>query len=176
MTEANELFDTLAKLQADKQLPPVHQWHPDHVGRIDIKVEADGSWFHDGEKIQRQPLVDLFATILRKDQQSYFLITPAEKLAIEVVDAPFVAIDVDIRGNAQASDLMFTTNVGDYVLADAEHAIRVDEGRPYLHVRDGLEALVHRNVFYRMVEAGLEEEGSLYIFSQGARFELGPTA
>jgi hypothetical protein len=174
MTDPNALFDSLSKLQQDKKLPPVHLWHPDRVGRIDIKIDADGSWYHEGQKIERQPLVDLFATILRKDQQSYYLITPAEKLAIEVVDAPFVAIDLDIRGQAQASDLMFTTNVGDYVLADAEHTIRMNEGRPYLHIRDGLEAVVHRNVFYRMVEAGVEEEGTLYIYSQSARFELGP--
>jgi hypothetical protein len=170
------LFESLTELQKAKKLPPVHLWQPEHVGRIDIRIEADGCWFHDGTKIERQPLIDLFATILRKDQDDYFLITPAEKLAIEVVDVPFVAIDFEIRGAGRSADLLFTTNVGDYVLVDAEHAIRMTGARPYIHVRDGLNAVVHRNVYYRLVDIGIEEEGALYVYSQGARFSLGLTA
>ena len=98
------------------------------------------------------------------------------ELAITVEDAPFVAIDLDVRGSGQEAELLFTTNVGEYVIADAEHPLSMREERPYLLVRDGLEALLARPVYYRLVEHALEEQGRLVVYSAGARFDLGASA
>ena len=162
-------------MQEARKLPPVHLWHPEHTGEIDIKIDANGNWYHEGTRIQRQPLVDLFATILRREGDQYFLITPAEKQRIEVADVPFMAIDMDVRGSGGDTELLFTINVGDYVMAGPEHAIVMRNEVPYLHVRDGLEAKITRSVFYRLVEIGVEENGALNVYSQGARFDLGLT-
>lgn len=169
-----ERFDELVALHEQRSLPPVHLWQPERVGTIDIHIDAHGNWFHEGDPIKRQPLVDLFATILRKDDGDYFLVTPAEKLKIQVDDVPFVAVDMEVRGAGTAMDLLFTINVGDIVMANAEHNLEMRDDKPYLMVRDGLQALLTRSVFYRLVEEGVEENGTLVVYSQGARFPLGP--
>jgi len=179
MSDAESLFDTLAALQADKRLPPVGQWHPEREGHIDIRIAADGTWYHDGSPILRPAMVRVFSTVLRKDPDGYCLVTPAEKLLIEVEDAPFIAVDMEIRGDGQGRDLMFVTNVDDYVIADGEHRLWVvdpeTEPRPYLHVRDGLNALLTRAVFYRLVELGIQEGDEYCVYSRGQRFTLGST-
>lgn len=171
------LFDTLQQAQADRKLPPVQQWHPERVGRIDIRIAADGTWYHEGDPIRRDALVRLFATVLRKDPDGYCLVTPAEKLLIEVEDAPFVAVGLEVKGQGRDAELLFSTNVGDHVVADAEHPLRVDEPagepRPYVTVRDRLEALINRPVFYRLVDQALEEGDELVVYSRGTRFVLG---
>lgn len=173
MKSIESLFSTLTDLQTNKKLPPVHSWQPTHVGKIDIVINEEGEWFHEGTKIQRQSLVDLFATIMRREDDEYFLVTPAEKMAIEVADVPFVAIDMDVRGSGENADLLFTTNVADYIMADAEHRITMQAGRPYLHVRDNLQARLSRSVYYRLVDLGIESDGNLYVYSQGEAFNLG---
>jgi hypothetical protein len=159
-------------------LPPVHLWNPAHVGEIDIVIRKDGSWVHEGGVIGREALVRLFSTILRKDSDGVYLVTPGEKLRITVEDAPFLAVRVDRVGAA----LRFLTNVGDEVEAGPEHAIRVQtdaegEPRPYLHVRAGLEALITRPVFYELVAMAEERpsgEGvELGVASNGAWFPIG---
>ena len=173
MSDLDELFATLTEKQQNKKLPPVHLWHPEQSGTIDIRIDSDGQWFHEGAPIQRQPLVDLFATIMREEEGAYYLVTPVEKLAIEVADVPFVAIDMDVKGSGTDTDLLFTTNVGDYVMANVEHEIYMRNERPYVEVRDNLTARIARSVYYRLVEFGVEEKGALYVYSQGARFCLG---
>lgn len=173
MTNVERLFNTLTELQASKKLPPVHLWQPEHEGSIDIRIDNDGQWFHEGTRIERQSLVDLFATIMKREGDDYFLVTPAEKLRIEVVDVPFMAIDLDVRGSGKNTDLLFSTNVGDYIMADEAHPLCMQGERPYLLVRDGLSARLTRSVFYRLVDYGVEEDGALYVYSQGARFNLG---
>jgi hypothetical protein len=173
MTDLEELFATLTEKQQNKKLPPVHLWHPERSGTIDIRIDAEGQWFHEGAPIQRQPLVDLFATIMREEEGTYYLVTPVEKLAIEVADVPFVAIDMDVKGAGTGTELLFTTNVGDYVVANAEHEISMHGERPYLEIRDNLTARIARSVYYRMVDIGVEEMGAMYVYSQGARFCLG---
>jgi len=106
-----DLFDTLLQLAADKRRPPVGSWHPARTGRIDIRIAADGSWYHEGAPIRRPGLVKLFASILRRDPDGYCLVTPAEKLLIQVDDAPFVAVDMEVKGAGQAQSLLFVTNV-----------------------------------------------------------------
>lgn len=169
-----------AKQAPGRGLPPVHLWHPEHCGDIDIVIKKDGLWFHEGTPIGREALVRLFSTVLRKDPDGFHLVTPVEKMKITVEDAPFVAIRVDKVGEA----LKFLTNVGDEVEAGPENEIRVEmdavtgEPRPYLHVRRGLEALIARPVFYELVELAQERETSegprLGVASNGAWFPVGP--
>ena len=167
-----------AKQAPGRGLPPVHLWNPPNCGEIDIVIRRDGLWFHEGTPIGREPLVRLFSTVLRKDEDGIYLVTPVEKLKITVEDAPFIAIRVDRDGEA----LRFTTNVGDEVEAGPDNPIRVEmdaqtgEPRPYLHVRRGLEALIARPVFYEMVEMAREHEGLMAVNSNGAWFTVGPLA
>ena len=160
--------------------PPVHLWNPPHCGDIGLRIARDGTWFYQGSPIGRQGLVRLFASILRRDPDGYVLVTPVEKVSVAVEDAPFVAQDVEARDGA----LVFTTNVGDVVEAGPANAIRVardpatGEPRPYLHVRRGLEALIDRKTFYRLVEIGevAQHEGADWfgVRSRGAFFPIGP--
>ncbi|MBW8814891.1 MAG: DUF1285 domain-containing protein [Caulobacterales bacterium] len=159
-------------------LPPVHLWRPDHCGDIDIVIQRDGRWLHEGAPIGREALVRLFSTILRKDPDGYCLVTPVEKLRITVEDAPFIAVRVDREGEA----LRFLTNVGDTVDAGPDNPIRVETGadgqpRPYVHVRRGLEALIARPVFYELVEMAQTRETpdgpELGVMASGAWFPLG---
>jgi len=168
-----------AKQAPGRGLPPVHLWNPAHCGEIDIVIKRNGLWYHEGSPIGREALVRLFSTVLRKDPDGVYLVTPVEKMKITVEDAPFIAVRVDSAGEA----LRFTTNVGDEVDAGPEHKIRVEtdaatgEPRPYLHVRRGLEALIARPVFYELVEMAEEretEEGPrLGVVSNGVWFSIG---
>ena len=167
-------------------LPPVHLWHPDHCGEIDIRIRKDGVWFHEGSPIGREALVRLFSTVLRLDPDGYHLVTPVEKLKIQVEDAPFIATRVDaLPGQGGAGDILrFETNVGDVVEAGPDNALRVEtdpatgEPRPYLHVRRGLEALIARPVFYELAELAVErdtpEGPRLGVSSHGAWFPIAP--
>lgn len=177
---ADTLFEELLAAQASKSLPPVEQWHPERSGSIDMRIARDGTWFHEGSEIKRAAMVKLFSTILRRDDDEYFLVTPAEKLAIEVEDMPFAAISVVRQGSGAGQRLLFTTNVDEHVLADAEHPIdvrsREGEPAPYLHVRNDLWALLTRNVFYELVdiaEPHANDTSRLGVMSCGEWFELG---
>lgn len=177
MTRSDCLFDTLVALQAEKRLPPVAGWQPERVGAIDIRIAADGTWYHEGVAIQRHEIARLFSTVLRKEDDGYWLVTPVEKLAIRVDDAPFLAVDFETKGQGRATEIVFVTNMDEYVVADADHRIRIaDEGhapRPYVHVRDGLDALINRPAFYRLVELASLEGEEYCIYSRGQRFRLG---
>lgn len=179
MSDVDNLFEALESLQAGKKLPPVQQWQPERVGSIDIRIAEDGSWYHEGAPFRRDALVKLFATVLRKDGDRYYLVTPAEKLEIQVEDAPFVAVNMETKGQGNATELLFTTNVDDHVVADAEHRLVVEQRdgqpRPYVHVRAGLDALINRAVFYRLVEQAAHEGDELVVYSRGVRFLLGRT-
>ena len=177
---ADALFEELLLAQSSKSLPPVAQWHPERSGSIDIRIARDGIWFHEGSEIKRTAMVKLFSTILRRDDGEYFLVTPAEKLAIEVEDVPFAGIAVACNGSGAGQRLLFTTNVDEHVLADAEHPIEVrdrdGEPAPYLHVRSDLWALLTRNVFYELVEMAephANDPSRLGVTSCGEWFELG---
>ena len=149
--------------RAGKGLPPVERWNPDFCGDLDMEIKADGTWFYLGTPIGRMPLVQLFSTVLRKDEDGRtYLVTPVEKVGIRVEDAPFVAVEVNTQGEGDNRILTFRTNVGDVVEAGPEHKLRfVDEDetdglKPYLLVRGRLEALVSRPVMYELVELGEE--------------------
>ena len=147
-----------------KGLPPVHLWNPPFCGDLDLRIARDGTWFYLGTPIGRPELVRLFSTILRKDGNDYFLVTPVEKVGIIVDDAPFVAVDFEIEESGEHQRLVFETNVGDFVVAGFDHPIRVDrdaetgEPSPYVLIRANLEALIDRKSFYRLVEIGVHRE------------------
>jgi hypothetical protein len=166
-----------------RALPPVHLWHPEHCGDIDIRIARDGLWFHEGSPIGREALVRLFSTVLRKDPDGFHLVTPVEKMKITVEDAPFLAVRVDREETSGGPALRFLTNVGDEVVAGPEHLLRVEtdpqtgEPAPYLHVRGGLEARLRRPVFYELVEMAKERDTPdgrrLAVLSNGVWFDLG---
>ncbi|MBR0554888.1 DUF1285 domain-containing protein [Ciceribacter sp. L1K23] len=146
-------------------LPPVDRWNPPFCGDIDMEIRADGTWFYMGTPIGRQPLVRLFSTVLRKDEDGKtYLVTPVEKVGIRVIDAPFVAVEMNVVGEGVERVLTFRTNVGDVVEAGRDHPLRftiegeLGELKPYLHVRGRLDALVSRAVMYDLVELGEEIE------------------
>ncbi|WP_068297584.1 DUF1285 domain-containing protein [Pararhodobacter sp. CCB-MM2] len=144
-------------------LPPVHLWNPPFCGDLDMRIARDGTWFYLGTPIGRQPLVRLFSTILKLEDGKYFLVTPVEKVGITVDDAPFVAVDFTVSGEGERQLLRFETNVGDFAEAGPEHPIRVvrdesGEPSPYVMIRAGLEALIDRKSFYRLVELGVHHE------------------
>ena len=154
----------------------MHLWHPEHCGDIDILIRADGTWMHEGSPIGRKELVRLFSTVLRLDPDGYHLVTPGEKLKIRVEDLPFRAVTMGRRDDA----LVFTTDVGDDVVADAEHPIVVEtdpetgEPAPRILVRGGLQARIVRSVFYELVEMAEVIDGRLTVMSAGEQFPLGP--
>ena len=164
-------------------LPPVQQWNPEYTGELDMRIARDGTWYHDGRPIRRLALARLFSTILRREGERYYLVTPVEKYGIRVDDAPFVATELECVQHEGRQQLVFTTSMGDVVAAGPEHPLEVEtaedgEPSPYLEVRDGLWALIHRNVFYRLVELAepVSREGRewLAVQSNGERFLLGP--
>lgn len=137
-------------------LPPVEKWNPDRVGEIDIVITADGMWHHEGAPINRAKLVRLFSTILRRDGDAYFLVTPAEKLKITVEDAPFLAVAMDTIGEGAARRLTFKTNLGDSADIGPDHKLAFrpspsGQPAPYIEIRRGLEARIARSVYYDLV-------------------------
>lgn len=188
--DASGLAGLIARAQADRNagkdgLPPVERWNPPFCGDIDMEIRADGTWFYMGTPIGRQPLVRLFSTVLRKeDDGRTYLVTPVEKVGIRVVDAPFLAVEMIVGRSEAGQVLTFRTNVGDVVAADAEHPLRFvvhgenHELKPYLLVRGKLEALVSRPVMYDLVELGeVVEIGGIAMFairSGGAVFPVMP--
>ncbi len=152
---------------------PVHLWNPPFCGDLDMEIRADGTWFYNGTPIGRPEMVRLFSTILKREGDSYFLVTPVEKVGIRVVDAPFIAVDADQEGES----VVFTTNVGERIAAGPEHLIRMagsaEVPRPYLHIRAGLEALIDRKTFYRLAEISeTDETGRLALRSNGILIPL----
>jgi hypothetical protein len=148
-----------ARAAAGRGLPPVHLWDPPYCGDIGMRIARDGTWYYQNSPIGRPALVKLFASILRKDpgkdQDRHVLVTPVEKVAVEVEDAPFLAVQLVVEDGK----LNFRTNVDDWVSADGEHPLRFEPGpsdgvKPYVLVRGGLWALVARPVYYELVERG----------------------
>ncbi len=164
-----------AKAASKRGPAPVHLWNPPFCGDLDMEIRRDGTWFYNGTPINRPEMVRLFSTILKREDDKYFLVTPVEKVGIRVQDAPFIAIDVDF----DAESLIFTTNVGERIVAGPENALRIagndDEPRPYLHVRRGLEALIDRKTFYRLADRAVPgPDGRLGLSSQGIWLPLEP--
>jgi len=144
-----------------KGLPPVHLWNPPFCGDIDMKIAADGTWFYQKTPIGRPALVKLFASVLKREGDSYFLVTPVEKVGIVVEDAPFLAVELSVTNAEGGRVLRFRTNVDDWVVCDQAHRLRFEAAAdggltPYLHVRAELWAKVTRALYYDLVDMGEE--------------------
>jgi uncharacterized protein len=168
--------------RAGKGPAPVERWNPDFCGDLDMEIKQDGTWFYLGTPIGRMPLVQLFSTVLRKDADGKtYLVTPVERVGIRVVDAPFIAVEMDVSGTGGGQVITFRTNVGDVVEAGPDHPLRfVDEDetgglKPYLLVRGRLEALLARPVMYELVEHGAEiDVGGRKMFAVRSKGEIYP--
>lgn len=152
----------IARLMDENKLPPVHLWNPTHCGHSAMRIARDGTWYHEGSPIGRPAMVRLFSTILRREPDGrHVLVTPVEKLDVDVDDAPFTAVELRSEGEGRERTLAFRLNVGDLIVAGPDHPLRLvdkaDGPHPYLTVRDGLEALVVRSVFYELAEMALSE-------------------
>lgn len=178
-----DLMRYAAQLGGDpkRALPPVENWSPPYCGELDLVIRRNGLWVHEGTPIGRAALVRLFSTVLRREGDRFFLVTPVEKLGIGVEDAPFLAVAMRREEGPGGARLIFTTNVGDEVPAGSGHAIEMRDsalGRaPYLHVRRGLDALIARSVWYDLVALGetrqIDGETCFGVASCGSFFPLG---
>ncbi len=170
----------IARLAEARKLPPVDKWNPSHCGDSAMRIARDGTWFHEGSAIGRPAMVRLFSSILRREPDGRFvLVTPVEKLDIEVEDAPFVAVELKSEGSGRERSLAFRLNTGDVVIAGPDHCLRLDQHadgpHPYLGVRGGLEARLARPVYYELAEIALSEGAEpAGVWSGGAFFPLEP--
>src|SRR6201995_38560 len=144
-----------------RAVPPGHLWNPPFCGDLDIRIASDGTWFYMGTPIGRHALVRLFSTILKREGDKHFLVTPVEKVGIRVDDAPFTAVEMVNENDAKGRLLRFRTNVDDWVPCDASHRLRFEMASdggltPYLHVRSDLWAKVTRALYYDLVDMGEE--------------------
>ena len=166
----------------NKGPPPVERWNPPFCGDIDMRIAADGTWFYQKTPIGRLTLVKLFASVLRREGDKYFLVTPVEKVGIVVDDAPFLAVEMSASDGEAGRVLRFRTNVDDWIAAGPDHALRFETQsetgglKPYLHVRRDLWAKVTRALFYDLVALGEERDvqGTTMfgVFSQGEFFAM----
>jgi hypothetical protein len=149
---------------AAKGPPPVERWNPPFCGDLDMRIAADGTWYYLKTPIGRPALVKLFASVLKREDDKYFLVTPVEKCGIQVDDAPFLAVEMNVEQRASGHVLHFRTNVDDWVACGPEHALRFETEtgtgglKPYLHVRRDLWAKVTRTLFFDLVELGEERD------------------
>lgn len=169
----------LTEAKAAKGPPPVHSWNPPFCGDIDMRIAQDGTWFYMNSPIGRKPLVQLFSSVLRHDEDGkYYLVTPVEKVGIRVDDAPFTAVRMSVSGEGEAQVISFETNVDDQVTVDEAHPMRFaeEEGtgglKPYVLVRARLEALVSRALFYDLAAAGTVVDGWFGVWSSGRFYPM----
>ncbi len=174
----------VAREAARQGSPPVDRWNPPFCGDLDMRIATDGTWYYLGSPIGRQPLVKLFASVLRREGDKYFLVTPVEKCGIVVDDAPFLAVELERVEDERGRVLRFRTNVDDRVDCGPDHPLRFEPEpatgglKPYLHVRGGLWAKVTRALFYDLVDLGEERELAgermFGVVSAGAFFPMAP--
>jgi hypothetical protein len=151
-----------ARREGRKGPPPIHLWNPPYCGDLDMRIASDGTWYYLKTPIGRPALVKLFASVLKREADRYFLVTPVEKVGIAVDDVPFLAVEMQVERLGEKKELTFRTNVDDWVACGSEHALRFEPEehsgglKPYLHVRRGLWARVTRPVFYDLVALGEE--------------------
>ena len=182
-TSPEGLISDIKKQQLSSGGAPVHLWDPPFLGDLDLRISRSGEWFYEESPISRIQIVKLFSTVLKREEDNYYLVTPVEKWRISVEDAPFVAVLLEPEGAGEAQSLVFNTNVGEEVVAGPNNPIRVEydpvtgEPKPYIFVRDRLEALISRNVFYQLVELAeqrvMEGNEVLGVNSGGEFFSLG---
>ena len=175
-------LEKLARAAADEKLPPLDAWQPAVQKDMGLRISRDGAWHYLGSPIARPSLVRLLSRVMKREGEDFFLVSPVEKLRIEVEDAPFLAVELECAGESQSQRLVFRTNVDDVVIAGKAHPIWVNEDpisgapSPYIEVRDGLWALINRAVYYELAERVVPSPntpGQWGVFSEGCFFELG---
>ena len=185
IAQTDGLIQAAQTAQKTGTLPPVHLWDPPFCGNLDMEIRRDGTWFYQGTPIGRPAMVRLFSTILKREGDKFFLVTPVEKVGITVEDAPFVAVDFDIAGTGKGQSITFTTNVGDRVTAGSKTPIRVhhtpsNAPAPYVTMRAGLDALIDRKSFYRLVDIGqtniIDDVPWFGVWSDGTFFKIIPVS
>ena len=164
----------IAQAAAERRLPPVDRWDPPYCGDSGMRIACDGTWYHDGAPIRRPAMVRLFAGLLRREEDGrHVLVTPVEKLDIVVEDAPFLAVEARSEGAGADRRIAFRLNTDEPVVAGPDHRLHLVDGRPYLTVRAGLEAVIARPVYYELAELALEEGGNPPgLWSDGVFFPL----
>jgi len=186
MSTSNILLELASRISVnpnEKGLPPIQQWQPQQIVDIDLSIDRQGRWFHQGDPFIRTELVRLFSTLLRlEDDANYYLITPAEKVLVRVAEVPFLVVNAEKNNQKGQPVILLETNVSDTFKLDTHHPLRVvtqknGEPRPYVRVRDQLEARILPQVFYQLVDfAQTRQENQqtcLYLTSAGAEFQLG---
>jgi uncharacterized protein len=178
-----QLASRIEQNPGEKGLPPIHAWHPERVLDIGLGIDAQGRWFHQGDPFERTALVRLFSTLLRRDaDDEYYLVTPVEKVRVAVAEVPFLIVTADLQQTANTPQISLTSNVSDTFLLDADHPLRVmtdaaGQPRPYVRVRDRLEARILPQVFYQLVDAAqmvsIKGRNCLQLNSCGCAFVLG---
>jgi hypothetical protein len=170
----DSLIDQVQSLP--RQSPPIHLWHPELSGDIDIKIMVNGDWLHEGALIERQSLVDLFASILRRESDGkYYLVTPVEKWRIQVADAPLMIVDFDVLDDVTGKQFMFKSNVSQKYLLSKQYPLQLSPGDdvPILTIDNGLTAKLSRNMYYQLVELAQPKGNELLLESGGELFLLG---
>ena len=162
----------------EQKTPPVELWNPDYCGEIDLQIKQNGDWFYMGTPFKRLSLVKLFASVLKKEADEYFLVTPVEKVKITVEDSPFLITRWQWQDEQPHSRMLLATNLGDELALTAEHPLRLaEDGSIYITVRRNLEAKVHRNVYYQWLEQAKEqpdgEQTSVSLISDGKEYIIG---
>lgn len=179
------LAEALGPAANRKGPPPVERWNPAYCGEIDMRIAADGTWHYNGSPIARPALVRLFSTVLRKDPERHVLVTPVERLGIEVEDMPFLAVEMAVDGDGEGRRIAFRTNVDDLVAVDAEHPLRFETDanggmRPAVRVRGDLWARVTRALALDLVELGekrmVEGRSTFGVAAAGQFFPIAPAA
>ena len=175
----------IAELVAQRKLPPVDQWAPTAVSESHMRIDAQGRWFHKGGEIKRPAMVRAFSSLLRREVEAdggahFFLVTPYEKQRIIVEDAPFIAVEMEVKGVGLDQQLVFRLNTDDVVVAGADHALTFfdleSEPRSYCSVRGGLMARLNRPVFYALVDLAMNVGEPLAVYSNGVKFPLAECA
>ncbi len=171
---AGASLSEIAGLVAARKLPPVESWNPERSGNSEMQIEANGRWFHQGGEIKRAAMIRAFSSLLRRDDDGFWLVTPHEKLSIIVDDAPFIAVELRSEGGRENRQLAFRLNTDDLVIAGADHVLEMRDDAPYLHVRRGLWAKLARPVYYELAEYAITENPDLAgLWSDGCFFQLG---
>ncbi|GAA0209051.1 DUF1285 domain-containing protein [Kangiella japonica] len=182
-SDFSSILSEISKSQGANKLPPVDQWNPEFCGDMDMIIKRDGSWHYQNSPIGRQRLVKMFSTVLKKEGDDYFLVTPVEKLGIRVEDAPFLVTQMTLKQTEKGQVIVFTDNCDNTIILTQDNPLWVEqdektgEPSPYVMVRKNLHALIHRNVFYELVELAeeriIDDKKHLGIVSAGEFYSLG---
>ena len=171
----SSIFSELSNLDEDS-FPPVEEWNPPLCENVQMRIDRSGKWYFMNSPIGRDRMVKLFSRVLRLDGEEYFLVTPVEKIKLEVEDKPFVIVDFEVIKKGNEQTISFKTNTDEFFEVNERHPIRIEykgeEPSPYVVVRKNLEALINRNVYYNLIEECKEHNGQFGIFSSGSFYKL----